>query len=164
MTNALSKFQRVVRRTRRFAAPDGQTSKTHPFDERNMHPTVDEKSRKLFDDGHYSQATLEAYKCIESEVKKISKINKPGYELMMRAFNERNSLINMSSSLDISEESKKNEQIGYKHIFAGAMSAIRNPRGHEPGFLETQNECLDYLSLASLLLRRLDKQKHRIKP
>lgn len=37
--------------------------------------------------------------------------------------------------------------------------AIRNPRGHEFGLQETPDQCLDHISLASLLLRRLDDVK-----
>ncbi|HEX5618042.1 MAG TPA: TIGR02391 family protein, partial [Solirubrobacteraceae bacterium] len=53
-------------------------------------------------------------------------------------------------------ESEVDEQRGYKSIFAGASSGIRNPRGHEVDVGDTPDEALDYLALASLLLRKLD--------
>ena len=46
--------------------------------------------------------------------------------------------------------------MGFKFIFAGAATGIRNPRGHEVDIGDTPDEALDYLALASLLLRRLD--------
>jgi len=159
MTNTLSKFQRLAEKTRGLTHPDEEIPKSHPFDERNMHPAVDKCSRKLFDDGHYSQATFEVYKFIDNRVKNLSRIKTSGYGLMMKTFNEENPHLNLTSSLDMSKRSKVDVQRGYKHIFAGAMSAIRNPRGHESGLVETPDECLDYLSLASLLLRQLEKVK-----
>ena len=53
--------------------------------------------------------------------------------------------------------SEKSEQEGFKFIFAGSMMAIRNPRGHATGLADDPDTCLDHLSLASLLLRRLDE-------
>lgn len=150
MADALSKFQEIVRR---IPAPTG-ASGTHHFNQRNMHPAVEKFSKRLFDSGHYSQATFEAYKHLESRVKKMSKSKKSGKSLMMEAFNENKPLIILPSSQSTDEEE---EQMGYKFIFAGAMMAIRNPRGHNTDLIETRDECLDYLSLASLLLRQLDR-------
>jgi len=150
MSDALSKFQEIVGR---IPAPAGKSG-AHHFNQRNMHPAVEKFSKKLFDSDHYSQATFEAYKHLESRVKKMSKSRKSGKSLMMEVFNENDPLIVLSLSQGSDE---KEEQAGYKFIFAGAVMAIRNPRGHDPELVETQDECLDYLSLVSLLLRKLDK-------
>jgi len=40
---------------------------------------------------------------------------------------------------------------------AGAMLGIRNPRGHKTGMVDDPDVCLDHLSLASMLVRRLDE-------
>lgn len=124
----------------------------HPFDERNIHPEISAISVKLFDDGHYSQATFEAFKYIDLRVKKLSKINDSGYKLMMAAFNEASPKIRLTA---LATSSEVDEQLGYKFMFAGAMSAIRNPRGHEIN-ADPIGRCLDHLSLASVLLRRLE--------
>lgn len=58
---------------------------------------------------------------------------------------------------DLSTTSKKDEQRGFRFIFSGSVVAIRNPRGHEYGIKDTPTECLDHLSLASMLLRRLEQ-------
>jgi len=154
MSDTLSKFQELVNR---IPAPAGALG-AHHFNQRNMHPAVEKSSRKLFDGDHYSQATFEAYKHIESRVRKMSKSRKSGKSLMMEVFNEDNPLIILPQSQDADE---KDEQEGYKFIFAGAVMAIRNPRGHNPDLVETRDECLDYLSLVSLLLRQLDKAETR---
>lgn len=51
--------------------------------------------------------------------------------------------------------------MGFKFIFSGAASGIRNPRGHEVDVGDTPDEALDYLALASLLLQRLDRAGRR---
>jgi len=157
MRDALSKFQAIVRRSHEFTEARSQPSGAlHPFDERNIHPDVEKVSRKLFDDGHYSQSTFEAYKYLDKKVQELSKCKESGYKLMMQAFSETSPLIKLTPLASISE---KDEQQGYKFIFSGAVLAIRNPRGHEYGLKETPDKCLDHLSLASLLLRRLSELK-----
>ena len=46
-------------------------SNEHPFETRNFHIKITLISKKLFDDGHYAQATFEACKYIDKLVKKI---------------------------------------------------------------------------------------------
>jgi len=126
----------------------------HPFDSRNIHIKIIELSKKLFDDGHYSQATFESCKYIDTLVKSHSGLKKTGLQLMMDAFNENNPNIKLSN---LKTQSEIDEQMGYKFLFSGSSSAIRNPRGHESNFKETMDECLDYLSFLSMLIRRLEK-------
>ena len=127
----------------------------HPFDERNIHPSIGMVSQELFDNGHYSQATFEAFKFLDNTVKAISGVNESGQKLMMAAFADTNPKIQLN---DLASTSDKDEQSGFRFIFAGSMSAIRNPRGHE---LKTDpiDLCLDHLTFASVLLRRLEKRK-----
>ncbi len=47
-------------------------------------------------------------------------------------------------------------------MFAGSMLAIRNPRGHEVSLSESPDQCLDHLSFASFLLRRLEESGFRV--
>ena len=46
------------------------------FTNRMSHPDVAKVSQKLFDNGHYSQATLEAFKSLENLVKKIPAVTR----------------------------------------------------------------------------------------
>ncbi|WP_432021686.1 TIGR02391 family protein [Streptomyces parvus] len=164
MKKPLEQFERLARSTSLELAPSGPTSQDpanilnleepHPFESRNIHPDLPNKVRDLFDDGYGEQSVFEAFKFIEKEVKRISNLrNKTGYALMMDAFNETNAKIRLNH---LSTESDFDEQRGYKSIFAGAAAGIRNPRGHEIDIGDTPDEALDYLALASLLLRRLD--------
>ena len=78
---------------------EAEAQKTgHPFDERNIHPDIAKVSLKLFDDGHYAQATFEAFKLIDKTVSKISGINDSGVSLMMAAFAETEPKIKLTES------------------------------------------------------------------
>ncbi|HEY8585825.1 MAG TPA: TIGR02391 family protein [Rhodanobacter sp.] len=151
----LENFINVARKAYRFdeGRSDVEHGTAHPFDERNVHPDIAKVSKKLFDNGHYAQATFEAFKLLDKRIQKLSKCNESGVKLMMKAFNESKPLIQLA---DLTSQTSKDEQEGYKFMFSGSVMAIRNPRGHEPGISESPSQCLDYLGLASLLLRRVE--------
>ncbi len=157
MADSLQLFELVVRRARSVTeARSEPVGGSHPFDDRNIHTRIQSISKKLFDDGHYASATFEAYKLLDKEVAVLAKLCESGVKLMMKAFSEQSPLIRLT---DMSSTSEKDEQEGYKFIFSGSVMAIRNPRGHEYGVRESPTECLDHLSLASLLLRRIESAK-----
>lgn len=164
MSEGLDRLERIARSIiedallgpvmRACPLPGDQEGDLHPFETRNIHPDLPSKVRSLFDDGYGEQSVFEAFKFVEKEVKRISKLRgKTGYALMMDAFNEANAKIRLNA---LTTDSEVDEQRGYKSIFAGAAAGIRNPRGHEIDTGDTPDEALDYLALASLLLRRLD--------
>ena len=157
MADSLQLFEVVVRRARSVTeARSEPVGGSHPFDDRNIHTRIQSTSKKLFDDGHYAPATFEAYKLLDKEVAALAKLSESGVKLMMKAFSEQSPLIRLT---DMSTTSEKDEQEGYKFIFSGTVMAIRNPRGHEYDVKESPTECLDHLSLASLLLRRIESAK-----
>jgi uncharacterized protein (TIGR02391 family) len=154
---SLAAFEAIVRATKNVGQPpvfEAQGS-VHPFDERNIHPDIAKVSLKLFDNGHYSQATFEAFKYLDLHVKELSGINESGFKLMMAAFADANPKIKLTDLVTVSDI---DEQSGFKFIFAGVMSAIRNPRGHDIT-TDPIHRCLDHLSLASVLLRRIEERK-----
>lgn len=155
MVKALGQFEKIVRMSGKLAVGQIVTDdETHPFDQRNVHPDISKVSKRLFDDGHFSQATFEAFKLVDNRVKKIAKSRDSGQKLMMAAFSEKDPKIKLTNLSSVSEE---DEQAGFKFIFAGAMGAIRNPRGHE-NKIDPIERSLDHLSLASVLLRRLEER------
>jgi uncharacterized protein (TIGR02391 family) len=129
-------------------------SDEHVFDVRNIHPDFPGKVKKLFDDGHYAEATFEACKFLDNFVKKHAPNTKSGQDRMMKAFDESNPVIRLTG---LATESEKDEQKGYKFLFAGMMVAVRNPRGHEDSLIDDPGTCLDHLGMISALLRRLKK-------
>ena len=153
MVDWMGRFEKIVRRASLHSESEHAPRSRHPFDLKTIHPIVSEKTRLLFDDGHYAQATFEAFKLIEKEVQQISRLRQSGSKLMLTAFNETSPKIKLNK---MSNQTEMDEQRGFQFLFAGAMLAIRNRRGHEVGVVESPDECLEHLGLASLLLRRLD--------
>ena len=154
MASRLSAFEAIVRRAFQFTEPAATADVSgHPFDARNIHGDLPDDVRRMFDNGHFAQATFEAFKFVDEEVQRISGDPDFGYSLMMRVFGGVAPVVALNPGMTTSE---KNEQDGYKFIFAGAMLGIRNPRGHKAGQVDDPDACLDHLALASMLLRRLD--------
>jgi uncharacterized protein (TIGR02391 family) len=158
MPNSLKRFEAISRAIARLplAKPEPPVAEQplHPFETRNIHHDLPPKVRKLFDDGHYAEATYEAFKFLDKTVDKLAKLSESGFKLMMAAFNESNPKIPLTPLTTISE---KDEQKGYMFIFAGGVLAIRNPRGHEHSMKDDPDVCLDHLSFVSMLLRRLER-------
>lgn len=161
MDKSFRLFEDIVRKAHKFTEVDSrELLSQHPFDKRDVHPELPPIVRSLFDDGHYAQATFEAFKFVDKVVQKLAKINESGFKCMMQAFSETSPLIALTPTLTTSE---KNEQKGFQFLFAGSMLAIRNPRGHEFDIKDSPDGCLDHLALASLLLRRIQQAGHKIK-
>jgi uncharacterized protein (TIGR02391 family) len=160
MVNSLGKFEAITRKAYKFTSRSSiDGGDLHPFESHNIHEYFPNNVRALFDDGHYSYSTFEAFKYIDKEVARLSSKSETGYKLMMAAFNEQNPLIKLN---DLSSMSKTDEQLGFKFLFAGGISGIRNPRGHEYSVKDDIETCLSHLSFGSMLLRKLEEAGHAL--
>jgi uncharacterized protein (TIGR02391 family) len=153
-------FEYIVRRT---DAPPQKVDECaaallHPFDVRNVHPAFPTKVRRLFDDGHCAEATFLAMKYVEKVIQKHSGKRESGQKLMLAAFDKSKPLIKLNP---LSTSSEEDEQEGYRFIFSGAVLGIRNPGGHEIELSDDPDVCLDHLSFASLLIRRLERAGYK---
>jgi uncharacterized protein (TIGR02391 family) len=147
-------FEKIARNTIKYSSADSESNEIqHPFEYRNIHPSLPKIVCKLFDDGHYAQATFEAFKYIDKEVARLSKSKENGFKLMMIVFSESSPILKLTPC---STASETDEQKGFQFLFAGSVMAIRNPRGHEYDIRDSPDECLDHLALVSTLLRRLE--------
>ena len=112
MANRLATFERIVRRVGEFIEVRSEpTEEVHPFDSRDIHPKLPQVVRDLFDDGHYAQATFEAFKYVDKEIQRLSGNLESGFKLMMKAFTENSPLIRLTPCTTTSE---KDEQKGYQ--------------------------------------------------
>jgi len=151
----LRNFEEISRRAHQYTeAPARAGSNDHPFDTLYIHSDLPVDVRRLFDNGHYAQATFEALKFVDEEVQRISGSSDSGTSLMMKVFGGSDPALPLNPGVTTSE---KNEQAGYKFLFAGAMQGVRNPRGHSTAIADDPDTCLGHLSLASMLLRRIDE-------
>lgn len=122
-----------------------------------IHPEIESVSKKLFLDGHYSQAIFEAFKRVNNLVKeKAGRKDLDGKSLMQNVFSVNNPVLKFNS---LSTQSDKDEQEGFMYLFSGAMLGIRNPKGHENIIQNNKSKALEYLVFASLLCRRLEETK-----
>jgi len=154
MASRFQLFERITRLAHQFTeAETPRTEADHPFDLRSVHPDLPADVRQLFDNGHFAQATFEAFKYVDEEMQRISGSSDFGSSLMMKVLGGTPPAVALNPGMTVTE---KSEQEGFKFLFAGAMLAIRNPRGHKCGIVDDPDTCLDHLSLASMLLRRLD--------
>lgn len=160
MSDPFADFERIVREAHKFdQGEEDDVGPEHPFDARNIHLALPSVVRSLFDSGHYAQATFEAFKFLEKEVKRHGGLKLIGKDLMMRAFSEANPPIALTT---LRTETERVEQEGYRFIFAGGVLAIRNPRGHEQ-VVDDVDSCLDHITFVSMLLRRLAAAGYHVK-
>ena len=113
-------------------------------------------TRQLFIDGHYAEAVEEAYKCVNNTVKRKSGSLRDGQQLMHYVFDEDNPVLKLN---DLKSASKTDEQKGYKLVFAGCMTGIRNPRAHEHGLRDEPEAALALLVWANHLMRVTGKAR-----
>ncbi len=159
MQDRLKHFESIVRRAHAFTDSQGHGGAVpHPFEIRNIHPRLPPVVRDLFDNGHFAQATFEAFKFVNKEIQRLSGSSKSGVHLMMEVFGGEAPSIVLTT---MSTETERDEQKGYQFLFAGSNLAIRNPRGHEYAVADDPDLCLDHLGLASMLLRRLEDSGYR---
>jgi uncharacterized protein (TIGR02391 family) len=164
LSDGLSKLEAIARalaqlpKTEPAIVPAEEKVELHPFDGRNIHPRLPPKVRELFDDGHYPEATFHAFKYLDKTVEKHSGIADSGFSLMMEAFKQTGPKIQLTP---LKTTSEKDEQEGYRFVFAGGVKAIRNPRGHEYTVVDNPDICLDHLSFVSMLLRRLEQAGYK---
>ena len=151
-----------LRKTRKKVQKEAEGAKTEEpqitpkkvYDILKFHPRIVKASRSLFRSGHYPEAILNAFRCIEIFAKEKSGLKKRGVDLMHKAFNEKNPAIKLNR---MQEDFEIDEQAGFRFIYAGAMMGIRNPKAHAEVQQRDPYRTLEYISLASLLAKRLEE-------
>jgi uncharacterized protein (TIGR02391 family) len=134
-----------------------QASFTAP-DSFQYHAEIEKVSRKLYADGHYKQAVLEAYIRVISAVKERSGLDTlDGDKLMNKAFGcDKQPPVIRFNSLRTQEE--MDEQTGFLYLFKGVV-ALRNSKAHSNRLIDDPKRAHEYLAQASLLMRLLDLVK-----
>lgn len=146
--------------TLEIAKPQNSVSKGEYlklYDSLMLKPKIIEVSRDLYADGHYAQAIFEAFKAVNNYVKaKLGKSDMDGQSLMAHVFNEKKPIIRLNP---LKTQSDKDEQMGFKFIYMGSMTGIRNPKAHDQIKQKDPIRTLKYLALASLLIERAEEGK-----
>jgi uncharacterized protein (TIGR02391 family) len=123
-----------------------------------LHPRVQVVAQQRFRSGHYADAVEATLKELASTVRGLV-VQRGGPELdgtalMQTAFSPKNPIIVLA---DLSTQSGRDMQRGYMDMFAGGMSAIRNPKAHG-NIVITPERALHLLFVASMLWYTLDER------
>jgi uncharacterized protein (TIGR02391 family) len=119
----------------------------------SLHATIRQVAERYLDRGAPEVAIFEAFKAINNRVKEMTGLDSDGQDLMTKAIGDTNPLIQFG---DLTKESGRNVQAGFRFIFMGVVRGIRNPDAHEQFRPLNDEEAFEELSLASMLMRRLD--------
>lgn len=125
------------------------------FQGRRMHPEVVKYcSAELMQD-NYFHALFEAAKGLAQRIRIMSGVKADGASLIDRVFSIDRPRLALNA---LRTETERSEHKGFSALLKGCFVAIRNPLAHEPKILwEGEDDAADYLSLISLLHRKLDQ-------
>lgn len=129
----------------------------------SLHPVIVGVAKTRFDSGHYADAVEAPFKEINSRIKeevrqRTGKVY-DGADLMNNAFSVNKPIIVLEN---LESEDGLNIQKGYMMMFAGAMTAIRNPKAHSNDSIEP-GEAMPLIQLASHLFTKFDMATKRDK-
>ena len=107
-----------------------------------------------FIEHHLDVAIFEAFKAINNRVKEMTDLDLDGSKLMDEVFGRSNPRIRFA---DLTTQTGRDVQQGLHFLFKGAVQGIRNPDAHEQFKPLDEEEGLEALTFASMLMRRLDR-------
>lgn len=124
------------------------------FKGRAIHPEVNKYCNAELMQENYFHAVFEATKGLAQRIREMSGVNSDGAKLIDDVFSVEHPRLAINS---LQTETEKSEHKGFAQLLKGCFAAVRNPLAHEPKILWTgEDDAADYLSLISLLHRKLD--------
>jgi len=125
------------------------------FQGRRLHPEVLKYCRSELMQDNYFHAVSEATKGLAQRIRDMTGLQADGASLIDRVFAIERPLLALNT---IQTETEKSEHKGFAALLKGCFAAVRNPLAHEPKILwQGEDDAADYLSLISLLHRKLDQ-------
>lgn len=124
---------------------------------RNVHSEVLKYCKREYLDKDYFHAQFEASKGLFQRIRDLTNQNVDGTKLINGVFSTDEPML-ILPNLKLTERTDKDEFLGYKHLFEYVVNAIRNPEGHTPRILASEElgECLDNFVIISRCHRFLD--------
>lgn len=124
------------------------------FRGRRIHPEVMKYCRTELLQDNYFHAVFEATKGLAQRIRDMSGVQADGAALVDRVFSIEHPMLALNT---LQTETEKSEHKGFASLLKGCFAAVRNPLAHEPKILwQGEEDAADYLSLISLLHRKLD--------
>jgi len=119
-----------------------------------LHPEIERVSQRLFREGHYQKAVIDAYARVIEEVKTKSGLALAGDSLMNFALScDRQTPTILFNSLQT--EAEREEQRGLTFLFRGIVELQKSKAASNRLFNE-RARAHEHLALASLLMRLLE--------
>ncbi len=125
-----------------------------------VHPKIIAVARDAFESNLFALSVEAAFKELNVQVKaRIKKefpelrMEKDGVSLMQTVFSPTNPMLKVEP--EIESKSGHDTQMGYMNMFAGAISAIRNPKAHE-NMTISKDDAVRKLYFASMLMYKLE--------
>ena len=119
-----------------------------------LHPIIVQSSYAQLKNEHYRDAVFNALVAVFDLIRKKTKSDKDGFDLIGEVFSLNNPKLVFSS---LKTKSGKNEQKGFLQILQGAYLGIRNPKAHTLESDLNEFKAIQYLIFASLLARRVEE-------
>lgn len=126
---------------------------------REVHPRIAAISKELFCDGYYDSSAEKAIKEVETRLRELFQLLKPGVTVPTKVGDIIGALLTENGAYhfaDLSTASGKDYRRGIQSLFEGTFAAYRNPSAHE-NLSCTKREATEQIMLASQLMYVLDK-------
>jgi hypothetical protein len=123
-----------------------------------LHPALS-VALALAEDGRMSEAVFEAVQLVQDRVRFLTASNESGRTLMEFAFDMRHPRLDITTTTG---ESVRDEREGFRLLFIGAVLGLGSLRSAASAVPLTLDETLEYLALASMLMRRLGRAESRM--
>ncbi len=124
------------------------------FQGRPIHAEVLKYCRAELLQDNYFHAVFEAAKGLAQRIRDLSGIQDDGADLVDRVFSVENPILAFNT---LCTKTEKSEHKGFALLLKGCFGSARNPLAHGPKILwQGEDDAADYLTLISLLHRKLD--------
>lgn len=123
-----------------------------------LHPAMS-VALALAEDGRTSEAVFEAVQLVQDRVRFLAASNDSGRTLMESVFDVRQPRLDITTTTG---KLAQHEREGFRLLFIGAVLGLGCLRGGGRSAALTLDETLEYLAVASMLMRRLDRAESRL--
>lgn len=124
------------------------------FGGRLIHPETLKYCRIELLQENYFHAVFEATKGLAQRIREMAGATEDGAQLVDKVFSVETPILAFNS---LTTETEKSEHKGFAMLLKGCFGAVRNPLAHGPKILwKGEDDAADYLTLVSLLHRKLD--------
>ncbi len=124
-----------------------------------LHPAMS-GAVSLLEDGRMAEAICEALRLVEERVESLVPSDDSGHVLMESVFGSTPPKLNITTTPG--GQAAADEREGFRHLFVGAMLGLRQPHALGAAVPPGLEETLEYLAVASMLMRRLDRAASRL--